>query len=91
MNNKYRLVVATIVSLVGLYIAFNDVDPKELFYELKIVDVKLVIMAIILLLISCYVRAYRWKLLIDAADNIKLSKVFMVHHGWVFWKWCICI
>ena len=42
----------------------------------KIVDVKLVIMAIILLLISCFVRAYRWKLLIDAADNIKLSKVF---------------
>ena len=76
MNNKYRLAVATIVSLVGLYIAFNDVDPKELFYELKIVDVKLVIMAIILLLISCFVRAYRWKLLIDAADNIKLSKVF---------------
>ena len=50
MNNKYRLAVATIVSLVGLCIAFNDVDPKELFYELKIVDVKLVIMAIILLL-----------------------------------------
>ena len=76
MNNKYKLAVATLLSLIGLYIAFNDVDPKKLFYELKIVDFKLVITATILLLLSCVIRAYRWKLLIDSAENIKLSKVF---------------
>ena len=76
MNNKYKLAVATFVSLIGLYIAFNDVDPKNLFYELKIVDFKLVIIATILLVLSCLVRAYRWKLLIDSVENVKLSKVF---------------
>ena len=71
-----KLLIAGFLSLLGLYFAFKGENIVDLYKELIKVDYLGILIASLLLLISCLIRAYRWKLLIDPIEKLPLKKVF---------------
>ena len=76
MNKYLKLFLASTLSAAGLYTAFSGENFSSLFNEIYKVNYMGVITASIVLLFSCYIRAYRWKLLIDPLEKIPLKKIF---------------
>lgn len=76
MSKYSKLGFVCILSLIGLYLAFRGEDLNELVDHLSNVDLIGVTLACILLVASCIVRAYRWKLLLEPFDAIPLKDVF---------------
>ena len=75
MIRYLKLGLLSILSLAGLYIAFKGEDLDQLVFHLANVDLIFVTIACSLLLFSCIVRAYRWKLLLYPFDKVQLKKV----------------
>ena len=74
---KYlKLGFLSILSLGGLYIAFKGEDLDQLFFHLANVNLIYVTIACALLLFSCIIRAYRWKLLLYPFDKVQLKSVY---------------
>ena len=76
MNKYLKLFLASTLSAAGLYTAFSGENFSSLYNEIYKVNYVGVITASIVLLFSCYIRAYRWKLLIDPIEKIPLKKIF---------------
>ena len=76
MTNYFKLGLLSIISLVGLYIAFEGEDLDQLVFHLANVDLIFVTIALLLLLFSCIIRAYRWKLLLSPFDKVQLKSVY---------------
>jgi len=75
--NKYlKLFLASALSFVGIYLAFSGENLPLLFNEIYKVNYLGVISGSIALVSSCYVRAYRWKLLIDPIKKIPVKEIF---------------
>ena len=73
MTRYLKLGFLSILSLAGLYIAFKGEDLDQLVSHLANVDLISIAIACALLLFSCVVRAYRWKLLLDPFDKVQLK------------------
>tara|TARA_Y100001935_G_scaffold59029_1_gene49459 strand:+ start:964 stop:1941 length:978 start_codon:yes stop_codon:yes gene_type:complete len=71
-----KLGFLSILSFAGLYIAFKGEDLEQLVFHLTNVDLIFVIVACALLLFSCIIRAYRWKLLLSPFEEIQLKSVY---------------
>ena len=76
MTKYSKLFIATILSGVGLFLAFRGENLDELMHHFMLVEVSGIILACFLLVVSCIVRAFRWKLLIKPFDDISLNTVF---------------
>ena len=76
MTKYSKLFLATILSAVGLFLAFRGENLDELMHHFMLVEVSGIILACFLLVVSCIVRAFRWKLLIKPFDDIPLNTVF---------------
>ena len=76
MNKNLKLLVALIVSIIGLYFAFSGQDFESLGYNLSNVNINKVCIAIALLLVSCLPRALRWKLLVEPFESMSFNHVF---------------
>jgi uncharacterized protein (TIRG00374 family) len=75
--NKYlKFIIGGVISAAGIYLAFKGEDFGELKNQIKSVNLMGFIAANILIVLSCFVRAYRWKLIIDPVENISFHKVF---------------
>jgi glycosyltransferase 2 family protein len=74
--NKYlHYIIIISVSSISLYFAFSGEDIDLIYSELKKIKLFGVILASLTLLISCLIRAYRWKLLIDPLEKLTLRHV----------------
>ena len=74
---KYlKLGLLSLLSLAGLYFAFKGEDLGQLVLQLADVDLIFVTIACALLLFSCLIRAFRWKLLLHPFDKVQLKNVY---------------
>ena len=76
MIRYLKLGLLSLLSLTGLYIAFKGEDLGQLVLQLADVDLTLVTIACALLIFSCIVRSYRWKLLLYPFDKVRLKNVY---------------
>ena len=76
MSRNIKLLFAVILSCLGLYFAFKGENFDTFLQNLSNVKLPNVILAIILLVLSCFPRAFRWKLLIRPLDSVPFHQVF---------------
>ena len=76
MNKFIKLLIIGVVSFFGIYLAFKGEDLNLLLFEIKKVSLIGILLASIILLLSCFLRALRWKILIESFGNISTMQVF---------------
>ena len=59
-----------------MYFAFKGENISEILFHLSQINLNGVLIAVILLILSCIVRAYRWQLILKPFDYITLKSVF---------------
>ena len=75
--NKYiQFIMISLISIVGIYFAFKGENISEVFFHLSQINLNGVLIAVMLLILSCIVRAYRWQLILKPFDCITLKSVF---------------
>jgi hypothetical protein len=75
--NKYiKLTIGGAISAIGIYFAFKGENFGELIHQIKEVNITAFTIGCFILLSSCIVRAYRWKLIMDPVEKIPLHDVF---------------
>ncbi|GIS54742.1 hypothetical protein Ct9H90mP29_17840 [bacterium] len=74
MNKYFKLFIAALLSGVGLWFAFKGEELK-LMHHLMLVEI-IANPACFLLILSCFVRAFRWQLLIRPFGHISLNQFF---------------
>ena len=76
MSKYLKPLAAFSISVVGLYFAFSGQDFESLMYNVSNVNINKVCIAIALLILSCFPRAYRWKLLVEPLEFMSFYHVF---------------
>lgn len=76
MNKFIKIIFVGIVSSVGIYLAFSGEDINLILLEFKKVNLMGVLVASIILVFSCVIRAYRWRLLLNPFAEISITNVF---------------
>ena len=76
MNKHFKLFVLFIISFVSIYFAFSGASTYEILEKLNNVDVLKIMIAVLLLILSCVVRAYRWQILLLPFCEIPFHRVF---------------
>ena len=78
LTKSVQLTITVLISIIGLYLFFSgDYKLQDFFNIIKTLDLEYVFFAATLLVVSVFIRAYRWKLLFsqkDSVDNYFLFK-----------------
>ena len=73
---KKKLLIGIIISLVFLYLAFRKVDWSELWLALKGANYWWILPNIALVILSMWMRAYRWKFMVNPIKKVKMGSLF---------------
>ena len=76
MNKYLKILIVGGISIIGIYLAFMGEDFDGLIHQIKQVNISEITLGCFLLVTSCIVRAYRWKLIMDPVEKIPLHDVF---------------
>ena len=76
MNKYLKILIVGGISIIGIYLAFMGEDFDGLIHQINQVKISGITLGCFLLVISCIVRAYRWKLIMDPVEKIPLHDVF---------------
>ena len=76
MNKYLKILIVGGISIIGIYLAFMGEDFDGLIHQIKQVNMSGITLGCFLLVTSCIVRAYRWKLIMDPVEKIPLHDVF---------------
>ena len=76
MSKIFKFIILVIISVVGLYFAFQGEDFVILWEHLLDVEWFAFILAVILLLFSVVVRAKRWQYILEPLEHIPLHPLF---------------
>lgn len=76
MSKLIKLIFSLLLSILGLYYAFNKVNVGELWFYLKSANIFYIILAISLLIFSIAIRAERWQLLLEPIKVISFRPLF---------------
>ena len=76
MNKHFKLFVLFIISFVSIYFAFSGASTYEILEKLNSGVLSKVMIAVLLLILSCVVRAYRWQILLLPFFQIPFHRVF---------------
>ena len=76
VNKSFKIIILFIISFFGLYIAFKGEDITNIYDQLINLDLFKILIALLLLILSCLIRAYRWHILLLPFANISFHKVF---------------
>ena len=76
MNKWIKLFISIGLSIIGLHYSFNNVDLNELLFYLSSSNFTLILLGMILLVLSVFIRAIRWKMMIESIESIKTNKLF---------------
>ena len=74
--NKIKFIFSLVVSILGLYYAFNKVNIGELWFYLKSANIFYIIIASSLIIFSIAIRAERWQLLLEPIKVISFRPLF---------------
>ncbi len=75
-KNKINLVIGILISVLCLYLAFRKVNFIEMFQALKNANYWYLIPAIVVAFLSHFLRAFRWRYLVDPIRRLRLSSLF---------------
>lgn len=73
---KKKLIIGLLVSSIFLYLAFRKVDYSELWDALKGANYWYILPNIVLVILSMWMRAYRWKFMIHPIKKVGLGRLF---------------
>jgi uncharacterized protein (TIRG00374 family) len=73
---KKKLYIGILVSVVFLYLAFRKVDYTELWQALKGANYWFIIPNIILGIFTMWMRAFRWKYMVNPIKKVGLGRLF---------------
>ncbi len=77
MTKYFQIFFLLLISSIGLYYAFNDIEFSEIFYHFASLDILKFFLSIIILMFACGVRAKRLKYIISPLDkNITTHHLF---------------
>lgn len=76
MNKYLKILIVGGISIIGIYLAFMGEDFDGLIHQIKQVNISEITLGCFLLVTSCIIRAYRWKLIMDPLEKIPLHDVF---------------
>ena len=76
MSKWLKIAISLVISAVGLYYAFGQVNFDELWFHLKSVNVLWMSLATILLIFSVAIRAERWQMLLEPIETIPFHPLF---------------
>lgn len=71
-----KMIIGLALSIGGLYVAFHEIDPSALGSILMQVKVIWILLAMGLLVISVWIRAVRWRILIGPIKEVRIMPLF---------------
>ena len=76
MNRIIKFILGVLISVIGLYYAFRQINFWELWVSLKNVNFVLITIAIVILLLSNVIRAWRWQILVKPIKDVSFDPAF---------------
>ena len=78
MNKKIgtSLILGLAVSILALYLAFRNVPFNDLIIYFASINYVWILPAVVVILLSFALRAYRWKIILESAGNIRFWQSF---------------
>ena len=76
MNRSIKFILGVLISVIGLYYAFRQINFWELWVSIKNVNFVLIILAIVILLLSNVIRAWRWQILVKPIKDVSFEPAF---------------
>ena len=73
---KKKLAIGILISVAGLYWAFQDIQFTAFWNSLRTADYRLIVLASLFSMVGFIIRAIRWKYLLILQKNINLHSVF---------------
>jgi uncharacterized protein (TIRG00374 family) len=85
MKRRLRLLIGIVLSLAFLYLAMRHVDWSEFGELVRAADYVFLVPALVTVVATNWVRAYRWRLLMYPDRHLPVSRVFaIVNIGYLF-------
>ena len=76
MSKWLKLSLGFILSFIGLYFAFQNIDLNDLLKSFESINYFWIFVAIILLILYTYVRSLRWRLLLFSLKLVTIKDLF---------------
>jgi len=76
VNRIIKFILGVLISVIGLYYAFRQINFWELWIIIKNVNFILVILAIVILLLSNIIRVWRWQILVKPIKYVSFEPAF---------------
>ena len=76
MNKTLKLTIGIVLSFIGLYYAFWNLDVSQLWIHLQTVNPLYILAVFVLFIYSVHVRAKRWQALLKPLIEIPISPLF---------------
>jgi len=76
VNRPIKFILGVLISVIGLYYAFRQINFWELWVSIKNVNFVLIILAIFILLLSNVIRAWRWQILVKPINDVSFEPAF---------------
>ena len=76
MNRTIKYFLGVLISVIGLYYAFRQVNFWELWINIKNVNIILIILAVFILVLSNVIRAWRWQILVKPIKDVSFDPAF---------------
>lgn len=76
MMKKLQIVLSLVISAVCLYFSFRGIHWGETLEAMKHADYRFITGTIVVTLVSVWLRAYRWKFMLDPIKPVPVSQLF---------------
>ena len=76
MNRTIKYFLGVLISVIGLYYAFRQVNIWELWISIKNVNIILILLAVFILVSSNVIRAWRWQILVKPIKEVSFDPAF---------------
>jgi len=76
VNRTIKYFLGVLISVIGLYYAFRQVNFWELWINIKNVNIILIILAVFILVLSNVIRAWRWQILVKPIKDVSFDPAF---------------
>jgi len=76
VNRTIKYFLGVLISVIGLYYAFRQVNFWELWISIKNVNIILIILAVFILVLSNVIRAWRWQILVKPIKDVSFDPAF---------------
>lgn len=77
LKNSYKFFIGMLFGFIFMFIAFRNVNFKQMFYVIKTINFYYVILAFLMLLFNTYFRSLRWGYLLIPIKKIDNKSLFI--------------